>query len=142
MCFRSHIARAYETGSKARYPCIRKSLRIKGRILSSWQIRKLSRVESTPGGEELSREEDKRRCRRCRQACLSKKRFDWCQFEIEGFLSRAQEDKEWHIDMSSIIVQTACSRRVRGRSGLPLFRQVRLVFVRRGIEGGGQLDVS
>ena len=72
MCFRSHIARAYKIGLKAWYSYIRKSLRIKGRMPSSWQIRKLLRVKSTLGGEELLREEDKRRYYKCRQACLLK----------------------------------------------------------------------
>ena len=54
--------------------------------------------------------------------------------EVKGFLSRAQEGREWHIDMSSLVVRTACPRHVRSRLGLPSSRQVRLVFVRRGIE--------
>lgn len=43
------------------------------------------------------------------------KRVRQVSIEIKSFLSRVQEDKEWHIDMSSIVIRTAWLRRVRGR---------------------------
>jgi hypothetical protein len=43
------------------------------------------------------------------------KRVRQVSIEIESFLSRVQEDKEWHIDKSSIVIRTTWLRRVRGR---------------------------